>query len=234
MSTPLVAGDRRAVVTRERALTSRDELYAPWQPAEMLGRVGRRRLAMRMLRESGSFPHAGDRCLEVGYGKLGWLADLLEWGVRETDLHGIELDPDRAAIAQAALPAADLRVGNATQLPWPANAFRLVVVSTVFTSVLDTDIRRQLSDEITRVITPGGALLFYDFAVRSRSNPHTRAIGRAEIRRLFPALDGRIASATLAPVVSRRVAPVSWALATCLEAIPLLRTHLLAVLVKPR
>ncbi len=46
-----------------------------------------------MLHRAGVFPKAGDPCLEVGFGWLGWLGNLLSWGVRERDLHGIDLNP---------------------------------------------------------------------------------------------------------------------------------------------
>ncbi len=47
--------------------------YAPWQPAEGFMLAGRRRLAAGMLRRAGVFPEADTPCLEVGYGRLGWL-----------------------------------------------------------------------------------------------------------------------------------------------------------------
>ena len=94
------------------------DLYASWQPAENLMTFERKRVAAGMLKEIKRFPEAGKRCLEVGYGKLGWLADLLSWGLKETDLYGIELDAARAEKAQAALPKADLRIGDAANLFW--------------------------------------------------------------------------------------------------------------------
>ena len=44
----------------------------------------------------GFFPLVLVQCLEVGFGSMGWLADLISWGVPETDLHGIELSTERA------------------------------------------------------------------------------------------------------------------------------------------
>ena len=46
-----------------------------------------------MLHRLGVFPKAGDSCLEVGFGWQGWLGTLLSWGIREPDLHGIDIDP---------------------------------------------------------------------------------------------------------------------------------------------
>ncbi len=217
---------------RRREAEIPPERYAPWNPAESFMRAERRRRAEGMLRRAGVFPGSATRCLEVGYGRLGWLGDLVSWGVRASSLAGMELDAERAAEARRALPAADLRVGDACELPWPDGEFALAVASTVFTSVLDAGVRRLLAGEIERVLAPGGALLWYDFRVNPK-NPEVRAVGRRELRALFPHLAGEVASVTLAPPLARLVAPWSHWLATTLEALPPLRSHLLAVLKNP-
>jgi len=215
---------------RKREINS--ERYAAWQPAEMLMRQERKRIAASMLHRAGVFPQPHDQCLEVGFGSLGWLGDLITWGTRESDLHGIELDPQRARQAHEALPGADLRVGDAIELPWDDGFFHLVIASTVFTSVLDEDVRQLMASEITRVIKPGGTLLWYDFAVNNPMNSNVRKVSRRELRQLFPQLKGTLKSVSLAPPLARFVAPVNWTMAVVLSGIPFLRTHLLGVLVK--
>lgn len=217
-----------------RAREVRSDLYAPWQPAERFMLDTRNRTAAIMLQRLGVFPKAGDQCLEVGHGTLGWLSQLISWGVRESDVHGIEVDPVRAAKARASLPAADLRIGDAVELPWGDDSFQFIVASTLFTSILDSNVGRLIANEITRVLAPGGALLWYDFTYNNPRNPNVRGIGRAGIKQLFPTLKGKIRTVTLAPPLTRLIAPRSWTLATFLEAIPLLRTHLMAVLIKGR
>jgi ubiquinone/menaquinone biosynthesis C-methylase UbiE len=215
---------------RERDVEA--DLYAPWQAATSFMRAGRGRLAARMLKQAGVFPGPGDSCLEIGYGSLGWLGELVAWGVREGDLHGIELDETRARRASEILPGADLRVGDATRMPWAAGTFRLIIASTVFSSILDASVRQAVAAEVARVLAPGGALLWYDMAVNNPRNPNVRGIGRRELAMLFPTLPGKIHSVTLAPPLARWAAPKSWILSELLEAIPFLRTHVLAVLVK--
>jgi len=208
------------------------EVYARWNPVELFMRSGRLRLAAHMLRWAGVFPQPGDSCLEVGYGRLGWLGDLVAWGLAEGDLHGIELDERRAAEARRAFPGADLRVGDASDMPWPSGTFRLVVASTVFTSILDDRVRGQVAAEIGRVLAPGGALLWYDFAWNNPKNPAVRKVTRQQLLSLFPDLEGNIRSVTLAPPIARVVVPWGRRLAATLETLPFLRTHLLAVLIK--
>jgi ubiquinone/menaquinone biosynthesis C-methylase UbiE len=228
------AAERQRIVSefRRREQNIEPDRYALWQPAEMFIRSSRARRAAAMLRSAGVFPGPGTACLEIGYGRIGWLAQLLSWGVCMEDIHGIELDGPRAADAQRRFRSADLRIGDATRLPWEDGSFRLVVVSMVFTSILDAKVRRLVADEILRVLAVGGALLWYDFRIDNPRNPHVRRVGRAELQALFPTLHGPIRSATLAPPLGRLVAPASWLLAEFLEALPFLRTHLLAVLVK--
>ncbi|HYJ86502.1 MAG TPA: class I SAM-dependent methyltransferase [Pyrinomonadaceae bacterium] len=231
-----VAAERKRVRLeyQRRAREVSADLYAPWQPSSRFMLENRNRTAARLLHDSGVFPRAGAQCLEVGYGTVGWLSELIGWGLTESDLHGIELDPARARKAREILPAADLRTGDAVELPWDNNIFHLAVASTLFTSVLDDKVRRLMADEIVRVLAPGGALLWYDFAYDNPRNPNVRGIRRAEIRRLFPTLQGTIRKITLAPPLARLIAPRWWTLATFLEAFPPLRTHLIAVLIKAR
>lgn len=222
-------------VLEENARRDREvdaDLYAPWNPAEALMREGRRRVAAQMLHRYGVFPSAGDPVLEIGFGRLGWLADLLGWGLRSFDLHGIELDESRVEIARASFSEADLRVGDAASMAFADGSFKLVVASTVFTSILDKEVRQAVVEEIHRVLKPGGALLWYDFRVDNPSNLNVKAISRLELRSLFKSFDRHVRSVTLAPPIARRIAPISWTLATALEAIPLLRTHLIGVLIK--
>lgn len=226
--------ERMLAENRRREVEVDSDRYAPWNPAEAFMVESRRRHAIALLRRSGSFPRPGDPVLEVGYGRIGWLAEMLSWGLRLSDLHGIELDPRRAEIARAALPEADLRIGDATDLPWPVESFRLIIASTVFTSILDSSVRRALAGAITEALAPGGVLLWYDFAVDNPKNRAVRGIGRNELRDLFPDLEQLIRSTTLAPPLARILAPRSHWLASSLEHLPFLRTHLIGVLKKVR
>src|SRR5262245_30505393 len=209
-----------------------DELYAPWNPSAIYRRQTFTRMAALELARHRVFPRPGQPCLEIGFGQLGWMAELLSWGLREPDLHGIELDADRAAVARDAFPAADLRIGDASHLPWPDGYFRLIVASTVFSSILDTGYRRRVAADVARALAPGGALLWYDLRVNNPRNANVRRVDRSELRALFPGLTGAIRSVTLAPPLARVLIPRMVFLARILEAIPLTRTHLLAVLVK--
>jgi len=217
---------------RRRAREIDQDRYSIWQPDVAFTISARTNCAVKLLHRMNVLPSADTPCLEVGFGTLGWLGFLVSWGVRETSLHGMELDPTRAEAAKAVLPMADLRVGDACEMPWRDGFFRLVIASTVFTSILDNGVRRLLAREIVRVLAPGGALLWYDFVYNNPRNPSVRGIKPKEVRELFPELRGPMKRVTLAPPIARAVAPRSLLLASILDAMPFLRTHVLAVLVK--
>jgi len=206
--------------------------YAAWQPAERFTISNRNRAAVGMLQQANVFPSHAAECLEIGCGIGAWFDELEKWGVASERLHGIDLNAERVAYAGARFPSADIRIGDAVELPWPDGTFQFVVASTLFTSLLESRVRRLIADEIQRVLAPNGALLWYDFAYDNPRNSNVRGIKRNEIRELFPALSGDIRSVTLAPPLARLLTPKSLRLAQFLENIPLLRTHLIAVLVK--
>ncbi len=208
------------------------DLYAPWQPAEILAVSERQRTAALILKRAGKFPVRGDRCLEIGYGKLGWLGSLISWGLCDSDLYGIELDGKKACVAKEALKGASLEVGNAADLPWEDNYFRFVIASTVFSSILDERVRNLIAKEMDRVLAPGGVIIWYDIAINNYKNKNIKRISKKDLEAMFPNFDRRIQPITLAPPIARRIATWSWPLATVLSSVPFLRSHLLAVLIK--
>jgi len=178
----------------------------------------------RALRTIG--PLAGKRVLEVGCGSGNWL-EMLKGA---TSLSGIDLDPGRASRAAARFPEADIRAGDASRLPWASGSFDLVLQSTVFSSILDVEMRRAVASEMLRVLAPGGAVLWYDFFVDNPSNPHVRGVRRREIEALFPGCRVTLRRTTLAPPLARRIVPVSWTLAALLESLRVLDTHYFGVI----
>lgn len=218
---------------RRREVETEADRYAPWNPVEQFLVHERKQVAAELLRRAECLPGPDTRCLEIGFGRCGWLADLIGWGALETHLHGAEIDLCRSHVARRRLPAAHLVLADAGRLPWPKGRFDLIILSLVMTSVLDTAVRRRIASEVDRVLRPGGALLWYDFAVDNPGNPSVRGIGKEEFEALFPRLRGPVRRVTLAPPLARRIVPRSRALAEILSTMPFLRTHLLAVLIKP-
>ncbi|MBZ5604470.1 MAG: class I SAM-dependent methyltransferase [Acidobacteriia bacterium] len=188
------------------------------------------RAVIRGLTRAGLFPLDGARVADIGCGTGVWLCEFLQWGAELRDLHGIELNESRLAVARRRLPGADLHEGDAQELPWRDRSLDIVTQFTVFTSVLDPEVKTRLAAEMWRVLRPGGAIVWYDFRVNNPSNASVRGIGVREIRKLFPHAIVHLASVTLLPPLTRRI---SWSAATALEVLPFLRTHYAGTLKKP-
>ena len=185
------------------------------------------------LERTGLTPGAGRRLLDVGCGQGDLLARLRDRGAPAGSLIGVDLLPERIAAGTARFGDLDLQVADARELPLADAAVDVVVLSTVFSSILDPDIRSRVARECLRVLRPGGAVLCYDARTPNPRNDAVHAIGRAELRRLFPGCAVETRSLTLIPPLARRLGPATDALYGPLSAAPFLRTHLLAT-IRPR
>jgi len=190
---------------------------------------------LRLLRTHGFHPLGGLRILDVGCGDGMQLRQFVQWGANPRDLAGIDLVEERVRRATALAAAMDIRMGSATALPWPDASFDLVCQETVFTSILDKGMHRQVATEMARVLKPGGAVLWYDFVYDNPRNPDVRGLPSQEISALFPGFAAHLERITLAPPLARRLPagllPIVYPL---LAALPFLRTHRIGLLVKPQ
>lgn len=126
--------------------------------------------------------------LDVGCGMGGELVNYLRWGAHKNNIIGIDLMYHRLLAARNHL---DFMVINGTgdQLPFPDEHFDIVFQNVVFTSIVESDLKQKIADEMNRTLKPGGFVVWYD-AIRSRSrDPHYRPVSREEITRLFPQIE---------------------------------------------
>lgn len=225
--------EAEAVAERYARRAARD-LYDPARP-EVRQMLDERERALRR-RFTLLGWHALDerRVLEVGCGAGGNLQRLLQMGFRAEHLAGVELLPVRFEAARAALPAqVRLVQGDACELDWPAHSVDAVLVATVFSSLLDKAFQRRLASALWRWVRPGGGVLWYDFTVDNPRNPDVRGVPLRHIAALFP--EGRLAyeRVTLAPPLARLACRVHPGAYDVLNALPWLRTHVLAWVEKP-
>jgi SAM-dependent methyltransferase len=226
--TDRTADEPAAVAERyaRRALTDR---YSLLQPDVWLTVQERQRAMLRLFARLGWHSLADRRLLEVGCGSGGNLLEMLRLGFAPEHLSGVELLPDRLEAARRSLPpAVTLLGGDASQQPLPEGQADVVLLSTVFSSLLDDAFQQQLADAVWRAVKPGGGVLWYDFTVDNPRNPDVRGVSVARIRQLFPQGQVRAQRLTLAPPLGRAAARFHPALWTLLNALPVLRTHVLA------
>jgi ubiquinone/menaquinone biosynthesis C-methylase UbiE len=192
----------------------------------------RRRLATKLIEEAGWLPLSKRRVLEVGCGAGSELAWMLELGATPSNLVGVDLLLDRVAAARRTYPQLEFHVGNAEHLEFPDRRFDLVMAFTVFTSILDEAMARNVASEIQRVLRPGGGLLWYDFRYNSPANRHVRGVGSHRVRDLFPELKGDLHTVTVLPPLVRRLGPLTAPAYPVLASVPPLRSHLMGLLRK--
>jgi len=123
-------------------------------------------------------------------------------------------------------------MASGAQLPFPDQTFDLTVQFTVFTSVLDAQVRSAIAAEILRTLKKTGKFIWYDFAYNNRRNSNVRGISRREMRTLFPGCRFRFWSVTLAPPIARRAARIHPFLYRALSEIRFLRSHFMCLVEK--
>jgi SAM-dependent methyltransferase len=172
------------------------------------------------------------RTLEIGCGDGKVLEKLISLGANPRLIAGIDLLEGRVEAARRRLPEADLRVADARSLPYPDESFDVVLVFTVFSSILELEFARQVAREVCRVVKPGGAVVHYDFEYNNPWNPNVRGVKRAEVEGYFDGFRGSWKRLTLFPPLARRLGILTPVVYPVLAAVPLFRTHLMGVLVK--
>jgi len=168
------------------------------------------------------------RVLEIGCGSGENLATLIRLGFTPAHLAGVELIGERLAEAKRKLSAeVHLVCGDALEMRFTPDSFDVAMLFTVFTSLLDETYRRSLAAHVWRLVKPGGGVLWYDFCFDNPQNPDVRGIPVKDVRALFPEGAMRVRRITLAPPLARAAVRMHRSLYHVLNAVPLLRTHVL-------
>lgn len=220
---------RMEYADRERRLAGSD-IYSLFNPATLFIWQSRERAILSALRRYGYEPLGNRRILEVGCGNGGVLLEFLHYGATPQRLHGVELLSSRAIDAHRLLPHVALVNADGQYLPYEADYFDIVMQYTVFTSILDDSIKRNLAHEMLRVLHKSrGIILWYDFWLNP-TNPQTRGIRASEIRQLFPHCYFKYRRITLAPPIVRRLFNISHLFCQVLEGLLVFNTHYLVVI----
>lgn len=221
-------------IQREYARRDKNNLeqhrYSVFNPANLFIVQTREQALFSLLRRQGIRDLAALRVLDIGCGAGGELLRWLGYGCTPSLCAGLDLASNRVAQARQRLPATTgVCVGDASHLPYLSDHFDLIFLFTVFSSILDENLRQQIAAETCRVIQPGGMIIWYDFWLNP-TNPQTRGVRPAEIRRLFPKGQFSFQRVTLAPPVARAVAPVSRLFAALLDKLQIFNSHYLATI----
>jgi ubiquinone/menaquinone biosynthesis C-methylase UbiE len=225
--------DRIADVYRTyRETAAKQALWDEQNPGNQAILRERHSKTHKVLHSNSFLPLNGKKILEIGCGTGKTLASLIELGAEPQNLFGVDLLPDRIEEARSRYSNLYFECANAEKLNFLNASFDLILFFTVFSSILDGDMAKNVASEAQRVLKPGGAILWYDFRFNNPSNPNVRGIRKKDIRILFPKLGMQLSTVTLLPPLARRLGRSATIVYPILSTIPFLRTHYLGLLIK--
>ncbi|MBI3162046.1 MAG: class I SAM-dependent methyltransferase [Chloroflexi bacterium] len=229
MSQPDDISRLRAEYEDRKKRFANSDVYSSFNVANLFAIQQRQRDILASLKRAGVTGLADKRILEMGCGGGGVLAEFLTYGARPQNLFGVDILRDRLAAARGRLSGSHFANADGSHLPFHPASFDIVMQFTALSSILDPDLRRDICRDMLRVLRPSGLILWYDFWLNP-TNPQTRGIRPAEIKRLFPGCQYEFHKITLAPPIARKLVPVSWILALFLENLKIFNTHYLVAI----
>lgn len=214
-----------------------NHVYRPWQgsagPARhdwhrqevLLQEADRARALASLLPRTLGVDLSGLRAIDVGCGHGGFVRQLIDWGANPARLAGTELQPERLEHARLhTAPGVRWHLGALDA--FADNSVDLVSAHTVFSSLLDDDLRRDLAAEMWRVLKPGGWAMIFDVRYGSPRNRNVRKVTDVELLRLWPAEKRHYRTLILIPPLARALARLPRLLPDALATlVPLLRSH---------
>jgi len=227
----------REVERIKKAYARRDQrglrqVHSPFERPALFASQQRERVLVAMLKRHGFEQLHDKHILDVGCGYGDVLRRFIDYGASPENMAGIDLLEDRVERAKRLHPNIEFQCASADNLPYGNKCFDIVMTFTVFTSILDQEMKMNVAREMLRVLKADGIILWYDYLMNNPRNPDVRGVGRKEIHRVFPGCTIYLRRVTLAPPLARWLVPRSWVVAYLLEKIPLLSTHYLGVIRK--
>jgi ubiquinone/menaquinone biosynthesis C-methylase UbiE len=171
--------------------------------------------------------------VDLGCGDGNLAQTLDRRGIRPGSYLGIDLIEGRIAAARAANPWARFEVASADDCPVADGWADAVVAMTLFSSIVDRRFRASVAREIHRITHPGGRAVIYDLRLPSPSNPHVSRLTKRDLVELFPSWKANFRSLSLLPPFARGPIGGGPLRYRALRMLPLFRSHIGAILIKP-
>ncbi len=217
-------------VYEKRATGQKDKLYSYFNKANLFIIHQREKALLEIIKKLNFSDLSNKKILDVGCGKGDMLRNFIQYGARPENLYGLDLLKGRVEKAKYLSPNINFICGNAENLPYADKFFDIVMQFTVFTSILDGKMKKNIAEEMLRVLKQEGIILWYDYHMNNPRNPDVRGIKKREIYELFPNCEVRLKRITLAPPISRMMAPFSMLVCYLLQKLTIFNTHYLGVI----
>lgn len=182
-----------------------------------------------LYKQWGNYLHYKDKkLLEIGAGTGNNLLEFWKLGFEKENIFANEINPNRYDKLLEKIDVNNIFLGDALDIE-TEEKFDVILVSTVFTSILDCDLKNKIAIKMFDLLNKGGLIIWYDFRYNNPNNKNVKAISKKEIKKLFPKSNKSIFyNITLAPPIGRSL-PTFYSF---LNLMPFLRTHILAIIHK--
>jgi ubiquinone/menaquinone biosynthesis C-methylase UbiE len=120
--------------------------------------------------------------------------------------------------------------GNAENLEFPDQWFDFVTVFTVFSSILDGEMAKNVALNIVRILAADGVVVWYDMRYPNPWNSNVKVMTKPRIQELFPTFELQLQPLTLLPPLARHLGRFTESAYPLLAAVPILRSHYLGLL----
>lgn len=187
---------------------------------------------IRAISKTGLGPIINKNILDVGCGSGNILGYFLQCDVLSENLFGIDLLCVRIDEARRLYPKMSFWCGSAESLPYCDRFFDIIIQSTMFTSILDSTMKKKIADEMLRVLKPDGIIIWHDYRFNNPLNKDVKGIRKKEIIELFDHCHFSFKLMNLNPLIARPLSQLSWKLCEFFEKVIFLRTHWLVTIKK--
>ena len=222
--------DRLKGVYKERE--SINAKYNPVLPENYYLVNSREKIFIKSLYDNFGTDFSNIKVLDLGFCSGIDIFTLIKSGFNPQNIYGVEVIEERYNRLKTIIPTTNLKLSSGFSLPFEDESFELIIQSTVFSSILSPDARKELADEMLRVLKPKGKIFFYDLKYNNPWNSNVLKMDKKEINRLFSDFDKKFVSVTLNPIVVRKIAKISIILCEILEKIPFFCSHYYTVITK--
>jgi 2-polyprenyl-3-methyl-5-hydroxy-6-metoxy-1,4-benzoquinol methylase len=155
------AGQPKDETRRVRDIWKEREERSALESAERFNYYGhyavyeRNELILDIFRNCGLLTLAGMEILDVGCSGGALLRHLYDFGAKPENCPGVDLRENALRIAKHLSPNAGYALASGARLPFADGMFDLVFQTTVFTSILDRQLRKTIAHEILRTLRGG-------------------------------------------------------------------------------
>jgi SAM-dependent methyltransferase len=151
----------KAYGAKDQSLAYRKQ-YLPFTEVPFGYLLQRLRAFGELLHEAGIDSLAGLDICDFGCGTGGFMGVLPSFGAESQRLVGLDLMPERLAVARKAYPSLRLEAAPGDGVPLADASSDLVICSVVFSSIHSAPLRDKLAAECARVLRPGGYVFWWD------------------------------------------------------------------------